>query len=117
MTHISTVAAPADNATIATIEPEILYLDPDIAALFAEVDAILCAALDPARCPPAPPATGRAVIRPRSAGRSWVVLVRPRPGPIHPIRAVQRSPPPTKHPAIMRSKTPSERQVMASQQT
>jgi hypothetical protein len=94
MTHINTVAAPASSDVIGSVvEPEILSLDPDVAALFAEVDAILCAALGPARYPPAPPATGCALPRPRSAGRSWSVLVRPQAGPVHPVRAVQRSPP------------------------
>ncbi|BBY21537.1 hypothetical protein MSTO_17420 [Mycobacterium stomatepiae] len=92
MTHINTVAAPTNNATSDTAEP-VLHLDPDVAALFAEIDAILCAALEPARRPPAPPATGCALLEPRSAGWSWGVLVRPQAGPVHPVRAVQRSPP------------------------
>ena len=48
MTQISTVAAPATSDTIGGPETKIPYLDPDIAALFAEVDVILCAALAPA---------------------------------------------------------------------
>jgi hypothetical protein len=99
MMHINTMAAPVNSDPIGSAEPEILYLDPDIAALFAEVDAILCAALSPARCPPAPPATGCALTRPRSAGRSCGVTVRPRSGPVHPVRAVQRSPPAPNQPA------------------
>ena len=101
MTHINTVAAPASSDAIGNAEPEILYLDPDTAALFVEIDAILCAALDPARCPPAPPVTGCALLRPRSAGRLWGALVRPRGGPIHPVRAVQRGPPTPEQPATM----------------
>ena len=58
MTHISTAPAPADNDTFGGSDLNVLYLDPDIVALFAEIDAILCAALDPALCPPAPPVTG-----------------------------------------------------------
>lgn len=99
MTHINTVAAPANSDTIGSAELEILYLDPDIAALFAEVDAILCEALNPARCPPAPPAIGCALPRPRSAGRSWGAPVRPRSAPVRPVRAVQRSPPIPEQPA------------------
>jgi hypothetical protein len=94
MTHINTMAAPANSPTIGSAEPEVLYLeDPDVAELFAEVDAILCEALNPARCPPAPPATGCALMKSRSAGRSRGALARPRSAPVHPVRAVQRSPP------------------------
>jgi hypothetical protein len=99
ITHINTVATPANSDTIGSAELEILCLDPDIAALFAEVDAILCEALNPACRPPAPPATGCALARPRSAGRSWGALVRPRSAPVHPARAVQRSPPTPQQPA------------------
>lgn len=99
MTHINTVAAPTTNDTVGNPETEILYLDPDIATLFAEVDAILCAALAPARWPPAPPATGCALVGPRSAGRSCGALVRPRRGPVQPVRAVQRGPPTREQPA------------------
>jgi hypothetical protein len=98
MTPINTVA-PATNDTIGSPETEILYLDPDTAALIAEVDAILCAALTPARRPPAPPATGCALVEPRSAGRSSGALVRPRRGPVQPVRAVQRGPPTPEQPA------------------
>jgi hypothetical protein len=61
-TQLGTVAAPTTSDTIGTVEPEILHLDPDTAALIAEVDAILSAALTPARRRPAPPATGRALV-------------------------------------------------------
>lgn len=98
MRHIVT-AAPATSDTIDSPESEILYLDPDVAPLIAEVDAILCAALTPARQPPAPPATGCAVIEPRLAGRSRGALFRPRSGPVRPVRAVQRGPPNREQPA------------------
>jgi hypothetical protein len=99
MTHLGAVAAPTTSDTIGRAEPEILYLDPDTAVLFAEVDAILCAALAPARRPPAPPTTGCALVEPRPAGRSWGALVRPRRGPVHSVRAVQRGPPSREQPA------------------
>jgi hypothetical protein len=98
MRHIVT-AAPATSDTIDCPESEILYLDPDVAALIAEVDAILCAALSPARAQPAPPATGCAIIEPRSAGRSRGALFRPWSGPVQPVRAVQRGPPNREQPA------------------
>jgi hypothetical protein len=69
--------------------------------LFAEVDAILCAALRPRRHPPA---TGRAVPRPRLGGRASGGCAHPRRAPIHQRRATQRSPP----------NRMSERQVMTS---
>ena len=93
MTGLGTAAVPAERRTIGGLEFEILALDPDVAALIAEVDAILCAALTPARRPPAPPTTGCALVEPRPAGRTWGALVRPRPGPVQPVRAVQRGPP------------------------
>ncbi|MDT5170123.1 MAG: hypothetical protein QOD02_3454, partial [Mycobacterium sp.] len=54
MTHLGTVVARTTSETIGRAEREILYSDPDTAALVAEVDAILCAALLRARRPPAP---------------------------------------------------------------
>jgi hypothetical protein len=98
MRHIAT-AAPATSDTIDSPDSEILYLDPDVAKLIAEVDAILCAALAPVRQPPAPPATGCAVIEPRLAGRSCGALLRPQSGPVQPVRAVQRGPPNREQPA------------------
>ena len=115
MTHLDTVAAPASSVAIVSVEPEFLYLDPDVAALFAEVDAILYAALAPARRPPAPPA-GCALVGSRLAGRSCGALVGPRRGPVHPVWAVQRGPP-TRNSPRPRSTTPRERQVVASQQS
>ncbi|OBJ90519.1 hypothetical protein A9W97_01095 [Mycobacterium gordonae] len=76
-------------------------LEADVAELFAEVDAILCAAVAAARRPPAPPVTTYAPLRPWS-------------GPAHPVRAVQRSPPASPHTWSLLS---SERQVMTSQMT
>ncbi len=70
MTQLSTAALPAASDTIGGLEFEILDLDPDVAALIAEVDAILCAALTPARRPPTPPVTGCTFVRPVG----WSVL-------------------------------------------
>lgn len=98
MTHLDTVAVPASSVAIVSVEPEILHLDPDVAMLFAEVDAILCAAVIPARRPPAPPA-GCALVGSRSAGRSCGALVGPRRGPVHPVWAVERGPPTRQRPA------------------
>jgi hypothetical protein len=52
-TQLGTGAAPTTSDTIGTVEPEIHL---DTAALIAEVDAILCAALTPARRRHQPPA-------------------------------------------------------------
>ena len=50
---------PAIEDSVSEIEWEIRFLDPDVAALIAEVDAILCAALTTHRRSLAPsPATG-----------------------------------------------------------
>ncbi len=116
MTHLDTVAPPASGDTIVSVEPEFMYLDPDVAAMIAEVDAILHAALASARRPPAPPATACALVGPRPAARSCGARVRPRRGPVHPVRAVQRGPPTRQRPAT-KVHIPRERQVMASQQT
>jgi len=91
MTHISTAAA--NNDTFGGSDLIDLCQDPDIAALFAEVDAILCAALDPARCRPAVRVDGCAPQRSRSTSRSRGALIRPRAQPVQPVWAVQRSPP------------------------
>lgn len=99
MTHIETVATPATWPAIGEPEPAIVYVDPEVAALIAEADAILCAALARLRRPPpAPPVTGRALVRPRSTGRSCEAPGRLRRGPVHPVRAVQRGPPPQEPP-------------------
>jgi hypothetical protein len=100
MTNTTRMAAPAtiDPLGDLDLELQLLESDPDVVALFAEVDAILCAALAPRRCPPAPPATGSAHPgRPRSAGRSRGALLRPRRAPVHHVRALPRSPPPPAH--------------------
>lgn len=99
MTHLDIVAVPATSDTVGSPELEILDLDPDTAALIAEVDAILCAALTPTRRPPAPPVTGRAFVRPSplvGPAVCWSALGR---GPIQPVHAVQRSPPNQAKPA------------------
>lgn len=93
MTPQEIMAAPLGDRTLDSAWQHVVCLDPDIAALFAEVDAILCAALAPAPRPPAPPATGRALTGPRSAGRSWPTPTRCRPAPVRAVRATQRSPP------------------------
>lgn len=84
-------AAPVDSEH--TDSP---FPPPEEIALFIEVDAILCAAAAGVPCRrqrPAPPATGRALRGPRSAGWASVEargrwLVPPRS-----VSAVQRSPP------------------------
>lgn len=99
MTHPGTIA-PATGDSVGVLEPEILYLDPDTAALIAEVDAILCAALAPARRSPAPPDAARALVRRQSAGGPCgAAQVRSRRGPVQSVRAVQRSPPAPQQPA------------------
>ncbi|MCV7225858.1 hypothetical protein [Mycolicibacterium komossense] len=85
----------AIEGTVIGIDREIWFLDPDVVALFAEVDDILsAAALTAHRRPPAPPtATVAPLLRSRSARRYFGVMIRPWRGPAHPVRAVQRSPP------------------------
>jgi hypothetical protein len=87
-------AMPATGDTVSGIEWEIQFLDPEVTALIAEVDAILSAALTAhrrSRTPP--PVSGRALLRSRSARRCCGVLIRPWQRPAHLVRAVQRSPP------------------------
>jgi hypothetical protein len=93
MTNLGTAAVPAASETIGSPELEILDLDPDVAALMAEVDAILCAALTTARRPPAQPVAGSDSSRP--GGRDGPAIRRPapRPAPVHPVRTGQRGPP------------------------
>lgn len=55
-------------------------LDAEVAELIAEVEAILCAAVAVDRRPSTPPVAA-------------CVPLRPRRGPAHQVRAVQRSPP------------------------
>jgi hypothetical protein len=94
MTREDLIGMPATEDTISEIEWEIRFLDPDVNALIAEVDAILCAALTAHRRSLAPsPATGAARSRSRSARRTHGVLIRPWRRPAYPVRATQRSPP------------------------
>ncbi len=92
MSHTVTVAPPTSD-TSDSPESEILYLDPDVLALIAEIDEILCAALTLDRQPLSPPATGSGAIEPRLGGRSSGAVVGVRSGPAQPVRAVQRGPP------------------------
>jgi hypothetical protein len=64
----------------AELDLDALDLDAEVAELIAEVEAILCAAVAVDRRPSTPPVA------------AWVPL-RPRRGPVHRVRAVQRSPP------------------------
>jgi hypothetical protein len=66
MTHLDTVVAPASEA-IDRPDQQALHLldDPEVAALIAEVDAVLCAALTPVRCHR---------VRPTRAPVGWPVL-------------------------------------------
>ncbi|GAB3022752.1 hypothetical protein [Mycobacterium bourgelatii] len=91
MTTARCTVLPASDA-ISIPEAAVLRLFPDAAALIAEVDAVL-EALAPAPLPPAPPATGCALIKPRSAGRPWEAPARAWCAPTHRMRPVQRSPP------------------------
>src|SRR5438309_11629697 len=88
-------AAPADSDSPAHPTRDELSTVPEEIALFAEVDAILCEAeqLSSIRRRPAPPVTGCALRGPRSAGRSWMQEDNRWHAPLHPVRAVQRSPP------------------------
>ena len=97
MRHIVT-AAPATSDTIDSPESEILYLDPDVAALIAEVDAILCAAL------PYPSAAGATShrLRRHRAPVGWQVercTGPPAERTSAAVRAVQRGPPNREQPA------------------
>jgi hypothetical protein len=79
MTSLGTAAVLAASETIGSLEFEILDLDPDVTALMAEVDAILCAALTLARRPPAPPVAGSDISRPGQL--DGPAMRRPLPGP------------------------------------
>jgi hypothetical protein len=114
--HLGIVAVASTSDTIGSPILEILALDPDTAALIAEVDPISCAALTATRRQLAPPVTGRAFVRTGplvGPAVDWSALGR---GPVQPVHPVQRSPPNQTKPAATRS-NPSERQVMTSQQT
>jgi hypothetical protein len=98
MTSLGTAAVPAASETIGSLEFEILDLDPDVAALMAEVDAILCAAPTSARRPPPPPVAGSDIARPGRRDGPAVRRTAPRPAPAHPVRARQRGPPTREQP-------------------
>jgi hypothetical protein len=98
MTSLGTAGVPAASGTIGSLEFEIVDLDPDVAALIAEVDAILCGVLTSARRPSAPPVAGSDITRPGRLDRPAVRRSAPRPAPVHPVRAVQRGPPTREQP-------------------
>ena len=114
MTHLGTVA-PAPGDSVGVLEPEILYLDPETAALIAEVDTILCAALTPTRRPPVPPVARMGPHEARSTGLNCAALVRSR-AKASATRAPGATRPsdPTATPS--NGQQSSERQVMASEQ-
>jgi hypothetical protein len=112
--HLDTLTAPATSDTTGSPRPAILCQDRDVAALFAEVEAILRAASASAQVPPAPPVTGCACIRPRSAGEFHRAQARPRRAPARHVRAMQRSPP-TPVQAATDVDILEERQVISSQ--
>lgn len=98
MSQCSTQAAPASESGTIEVPAEqavpLVFDDPSVVALIAEIDAILCAAAQRLGCwPPAPPAIGCALSRPRCAGRSWQEAVRSWRPPVYGIEAVQRGPP------------------------
>ncbi|MCW2528707.1 MAG: hypothetical protein JWM76_3567 [Pseudonocardiales bacterium] len=93
MTYVNTLAVPAPEAPDTGIEAELCYLSSDVVELIAEVDAILCAALQPHRCPPAPPATRCTLGKHRPPGRWWIDADRRRSGARRRVRAVGRGPP------------------------
>jgi hypothetical protein len=101
MTSLAFAAVPATSGAIEMLEFEILDLDPDVAALIAEVDAILCAALTSARRPSAPPVAGSDIVRPGRLDGPAVRRPTPRSAPVHPVRAVQRGPPTREQPVTM----------------
>jgi hypothetical protein len=51
-THLDTLVASATSEAIDSPDQQAFHLldDPDVAALFAEIDALVCAALTPVRC-------------------------------------------------------------------
>jgi hypothetical protein len=98
MSHCRTPAAPALSRGTIEVPAEqaapLVFNDPSVVALIAEVDAILCAAARKLLCrPPAPPAIGCALGGPRCAGWSWQVSVDGWRGPAHRVDAMQRGPP------------------------
>jgi hypothetical protein len=97
MTNMGSAAVPAASESIGSLEFEILDLDPDVAALMAEVDAILCAALTTARRP-AHPVAGSDSSRPGGLDGPAICRSALRSAPVHPVRAGQRGPPVREHP-------------------
>lgn len=91
MTHTDVAPTPVSSDMS---DQALRLLDQDVVDLFAEVDAILCAALRPSRRHPGPLATGCAFSRPRLAGRPSGGCAHPRRARIHQRRATQRGPPP-----------------------
>ncbi len=91
MTQKTTTLTAAE--TVGIVEQEILYLDPDVEALLADVDDILRAVQALIRRPPALLLTGFGFAQPRHSVGSGSEHVRTRHGPARPIRAVQRGPP------------------------
>ena len=51
MTYIDNTG-PGRSATPCRLEPALWRLDPDVEALFTDIEQILCASLAPQRCPP-----------------------------------------------------------------
>ncbi|MCP9273597.1 hypothetical protein NM203_15515 [Mycolicibacterium sp. CAU 1645] len=93
-----TVAAPAPQTPEEATRQQCGLLpddDPSVTVLFAEVDAILCAAAAACspRRPPAPPAAGCVLRGPRPAGRTSMRTRRRWTSPVGDVLAVQRSPP------------------------
>ena len=95
LTSVDTTAASTTSAIAGTLELDIVDLDPDVTALIADVDAILCAALTPARArrPPVPRVTGSDRPRLDRLGGPSVRPSAPRHAPGQHVQAVQRSPP------------------------
>ena len=90
MTECAMMVAPAALSSTELTE----CLDPSVAALIAEVDAILCAAEAPDRQRPTPPVIGCALRGPRCAGRSFQKQATPpRNQPVRRVDPLQRSPP------------------------
>lgn len=98
VTRGGAVATPTIPDTVGDISWEIRFLDPDVVELLDEVDAILCEAAHPRRRAPGPPANGCPQLRSRGAGGSCGVPTRWWQIPVHPVSAVQRSPPARSNP-------------------
>lgn len=88
-------ALPSTGEPVQLLVESVVADDPSLVVeLFAEVDAILCAAAAALCRPPAPPVIGCALREPRCAGRCYHPLSpRPRSGPVRRVDPMQRSPP------------------------